>query len=296
MTNMSVLEQVSESMAEAVARGGAGVARIEGRCSRASAVVFGGDGLLVTAAHALEGSESVEVTLGDGRTLTAKVLGTDRGTDLAVLKVDATDLAAPEWSDTAQVKVGHLVLTLGRPGRNPRATLGMVSAVGEGYRTMAGGTIDRYIEVDGSLPRGFSGGALADTSGRLLGMNTAGLGRGGGTIPTETLRRMVPELAANGKVGRGYLGVEVVPGRLPEGLVEAAGQRRGLLVAALEPGGPAETGGLLQGDLLLAVDGQRVERPGDLVAVLGGRVRASVTVRIIRAGEPKEVVLTTGAR
>lgn len=293
---MSVFEQVSESMAEAAARGGAGVARVEGRCSSASATVFSADGLLVTAAHALEGREGVDVTLADGRTLAAKVLGHDRGTDLAVLKVDATDLAAPEWRDTAAVKVGHLVLTLGRPGRSARATLGMVSAVGDGYRTMAGGTIDRYVEVDGSLPRGFSGGALADTSGRLLGMNTAGLGRGGGTIPTETLRRMVPELAANGKVGRGYLGVEVVPGRVLESLAEAAGQRRGLLVAAVEPGGPAEAGGLLLGDLLLSLDGQRVERPGDLVAVLSGRVRAAVTVRLIRAGEPKEIVLTTGSR
>ncbi|MDO9020230.1 MAG: trypsin-like peptidase domain-containing protein [Deltaproteobacteria bacterium] len=293
---MSVLEEVSESMAAAVARGGAAVARLEGRCSAASAVVFGGDGLLVTAAHTLEGREVVDVALGDGRTLSAKVLGHDRGADLAVLKVDATDLSAPEWADTASVKVGHLVLTLGRPGRSARATLGMVSAVGEGYRTMAGASIDRYIEVDGSLPRGFSGGALADTAGRLLGMNTAGLGRGGGTIPTETLRRMVPELAAHGKIGRGYLGVEVVPGRVSEGLVEAVGQRRGLLVAALEPGGPGESGGLLLGDLLLGVDGQRVERPGDLVAVLGGRVRATVTVRLIRAGDPKELTLTTGAR
>ena len=135
---MSVLEQVSESMAEAVARGGVSVARIEGRCSSASAVVFSGDGLLVTAAHAVEGREGVEIALGDGRTLAAKVLGRDRGTDLAVLKVDATDLASPEWSDTTQVKVGHLVLTLGRPGRTARATLGMVSAVGDAYRTMAG--------------------------------------------------------------------------------------------------------------------------------------------------------------
>lgn len=293
---MSVFDQVSESMAEAVARGGAGVARVEGRCSRASAVVFGGDGLLVTAAHALEGSAEVEVGLGDGRTLQAKVLGHDRGTDLAVLKVDATDLPASEWADTAAVKVGHLVLTLGRPGRGARATLGMVSAVGDGYRTMAGGTIDRYIEVDGSLPRGFSGGALADSRGRLLGMNTAGLGRGGGTIPTETLRRLVPALATSGRVERGYLGVEVLPGRVPEALAEAAAQRRGLLVAALEPGGPAEAGGLLQGDLLLAVDGQRVERPGDLVAALDGRVKVAVAFRIIRAGEPREVVLTTGAR
>ena len=293
---MSVLEQVSESMAEAVARGSAGVARVEGRCSAASAVVFGGDGLLVTAAHALDGRESVTVAFGDGRTLEAKVLGHDRGTDLAVLKVEATDLVASEWTDTGAVKVGHLVLTLGRPGRSARATLGMVSAVGEAYRTMAGGTIDRYIEVDGSLPRGFSGGALADTAGRLLGMNTAGLGRGGGTIPTETLRRMVSELAANGTVGRGYLGVEVVPGRVAESLVEAAGQRRGLLVAALEPQGPAESGGLLLGDLLLAVDGQRVERPGDLVAVLRGRVRATISLRIIRAGEAREVALVTGAR
>ncbi len=293
---MSDLEQVSESMAAAVARGGASVARVDGRCSSSSAVVFGGEGWLVTAAHALEGRESLEVALGDGRTLPAKVLGRDRGTDLAVLKVDATDLPSPEWSDTAGVKVGHLVLTLGRPGKSARATLGMVSAVGDGFRTMAGGSIDRYIEVDGSLPRGFSGGALANARGQLLGMNTAGLGRGGGTIPTETLRRMVPELAANGKVGRGYLGVEVVPGRVSEALVEAAGQRRGLLVAALEPGGPAETGGVLLGDLLLALDGQPVERPGDLVAALDGRVRASVTVRVVRAGELKELRLSTGAR
>jgi len=293
---MSDLEQVSESMAAAVARGGASVARVDGRCSSSSAVVFGNEGWLVTAAHALEGREALEVAFGDGRTLPAKVLGRDRGTDLAVLKVEATDLPAPEWSDTAGVRVGHLVLTLGRPGKSARATLGMVSAVGDGYRTMAGGSIDRYIDVDGSLPRGFSGGALADARGYLLGMNTAGLGRGGGTIPTETLRRMVPELATNGKVGRGYLGVEVVPGRVSESLVEAAGQRRGLLVAALEPGGPAEAGGLLVGDLLLALDGQPVERPGDLVGALDGRVRASVTVRVVRAGELKELLLTTGAR
>ena len=292
----SVLEQVSESMADAVARGGAAVARVEGRCAAASAVVFGAEGLLVTAAHALEGRDAVDVALGDGRALRARVLGHDRGTDLAVLKVDATDLAPNEWSDTASVRVGQLVLTLGRPGRSARATLGMVSAIGESYRTMGGGTIDRYLDVDGSLPRGFSGGALADVGGRLLGMNTAGLGRGGGTIPTETLRRLVPELAAHGTVGRGYLGIEVVPGRVPDGRVEGAGQRRGLLVAALEPGGPGEAGGLLVGDLLLAVDGQAVERPGDLVAALAGRVRIAVALRLLRAGEPKELTLTTGAR
>lgn len=293
---MSDLEQISESMAAAVARGGASLARIEGRCSAASAVVFSADGLLVTAAHALEGRESVDVVLGDGRTLAAKVVGHDRGTDLAVLKVDATDLPAPEWADTAGVKVGHFVLTLGRPGKNPRATLGLVSAVGEAYRTMAGGTIDRYIDVDGSLPRGFSGGALADARGRLLGMNTAGLGRGGGTIPTETLQRLVPALAAHGKIGRGYLGVEVVPGRVSDALATTLGQRRGLLVAALEPGGPAEKGGLLLGDLVLSIDGQKVERPGDLVAALDGRVTASVVVKVVRAGEAKDVTLTTGAR
>ena len=290
------VQVLSEALAAAVESAGASVVRVEGRCAAASGVVWSAEGAVVTASHALGRAEGLTVTLPDGRAVKAVVAGRDAGTDVAVLRVEATGLAAPRWSEGAGLKVGHLVLPLGRPGRSVRATLGMVGALGGGFRSAAGAQIDRYLEVDASLPRGFSGGPLVDTSGAFLGMNTAALTRAGGTVPYATLRRVADELLAHGAVGRGYLGVSVFPARVPEALREAAGVARGLVVVGLDEASPAARDGLMVGDVLVAVDGHAVEGRGDLLAALDGRVKAAVTVRLIRAGAVVERPVTTGAR
>ncbi len=291
---MSSLQDISEALAAVVESVGPAVARVELGCGAASAIAWDTPGVFVTSAHGLGDHGDVSIALGDGRTATAKVVGHDRGTDVAVLRADDLGAVPVRWTDTTEARVGHVVLALGRPGRTVRATFGLVSALGDGYRTMAGGTVDRYVEVDGSLHRGFTGGPLVDAQGRVLGMNTSRLQRGGATVPTETLRRIVPELLAGGSARRGVLGVEVVPGRVPEALAATLGQSRGLLVAALQPDGPAARGGLHVGDLLLAIDGLATTHPGELAAALGRRSGVEVTLKLVRVGAPLELRLVTG--
>ncbi len=287
---------LSDVLADAVAAAGGSVARVDGRCGGTTGTVWSADGVVVAAHHAVDRDEDLTVTLGDGRVLPATVAGRDPGTDIVVLRVAATDLPAPRWSDGEGLRVGHLALVLGRPGKTVRATLGIVSALGETFRTPAGARIDRYLEVDASLPRGYSGGPLVDTTGAVLGINSAAVVRGGITVPTVTLRRVVGEILASGRVGRGYLGVGVYPVRLPDARVTAAGQRGGLVVVSLESGGPAEAAGFLVGDVLLGLDGTPLERPGDLTAALDGRSGVETTAQLLRAGAPTALKVTPGAR
>ena len=165
-----------------------------------------GDGIVVTAAHTLHRDEGLRIGTAEG-THAATLVGLDPGTDVAVLRVDGA-LPAPKWRD-GEPRVGELVLALGRPNGGIRATLGIVSFVGGARQTAQGGRIDRWLEVDGTLPPGFSGGPLVDADGAVLGMNTSSLARGGGTVPVATLRRVVDGILAHGQVRRGWLGVEI---------------------------------------------------------------------------------------
>lgn len=292
---MSDLSNLSDLLAAAVERAAPSVVRVDLRCGATSGLVARADGLVVTAHHALDRDE-VEVLLHDGRTARGTLRGRDPGTDLALLQLDARDLAEPAWADDAALKVGHLVAPLGRPGRSVRATLGMVSGLGDGYRTLAGGSIDRRIDVDGSLPRGFSGGPLIDARGAVVGVNTAALLRGGTTIPAATVRRVVDALAAHGRIAKGFLGVGAHPVRLPTELAATAKQALGLLLTAVDADSPAAKGGLLLGDIVLSVDGHATERPTDLVALLSTRASVSITVSLVRGGEARTVELVTGER
>jgi S1-C subfamily serine protease len=172
----------------------------------------------------------------------------------------------------------------------------MVASLRDAIRTAHGGTLDAHIDVDGSLPRGFSGGPLLGPRGGALGMNTAALVRGGVTVPTRTLRRVIPALLQDGNLGRGYLGVGVHPVRVPEAVAAEAPQRWGLMTVSLEPDGPAAQGGLHVGDVILSVDGVAVQHPGDLVSQLTGRGAQAVAVRLARAGAIVELALTAGRR
>jgi S1-C subfamily serine protease len=293
-----IANDLSSRLVAVVERAAPSVVRVEGRRRGASSgVVFAADSV-VTAHHCLEWDDGIRVGLADGTTVTAVVVGRDPTTDLALLKVQGSALAAPAWADPADVKVGHLVLGLSRPDRSVRAGLGIVAAAGDAWRTPAGGRIDRYIETDLGLHSGFSGGLVVDASGRALGLKTAGLVRGAPlVVPPSTVRRVVEALTAHGHVRRGFLGVGTMPVRLGPEQEKALGQPAALLVTSVQPDTAAARAGVLLGDALLAFDGHVLNRPGDLFARLDeDAIGRSVPLRLLRAGTVKDVVAQVGTR
>ena len=295
-----VLTSLSNSLAETVAAAGQQVVRVEGRRRLpGSGIIWSAAGVIVTAHHVLEQDENIQVGLADGRTLAATLVGRDPSTDLAVLRVAATDLATPTWAEPEDLKVGHLVLALGRPGQSVRATLGIISALGGSWRTPTGGTLDRYVQSDVTMYPGFSGGPMIAASGQPLGINSSALLRGGVTltIPTPTVRRVVEALLAHGHIRRGYLGIGAQTIQLPEAIGQQLNQETGLLLVSVETDSPAEQAKLFLGDTLLTLDGAPVRHLDDLLGLLtGDRVGQSVAARILRGGQLQEISLTIGER
>jgi S1-C subfamily serine protease len=294
-----ILSDLSDALAAMVEAVGPGVVSVEARRRLpGSGIVWSPDGVIVTAHHVVESDENISVGLADGRSVAAKLAGRDPTTDLAVLRAEATGLKPPAWADADSLKVGHLVLALGRPGKTVMATLGVVSALGESWRTPAGGQLDHYLQTDVVMYPGFSGGPLVDADGKVLGLNTSALLRGISlAVPASTLRRVTETLLAHGRVRRGYLGVGSQPVRLPSALARQLDQETGLLLVSVEPGSPAEQGGLLLGDVIVALAGQSIRHMDDLLAGLSGdQVGASVSLRIVRGGKVQEMKVVIGER
>ena len=294
-----ILSDLSDALAAMVEAVGPGVVSVEARRRLpGSGIVWSPDGVIVTAHHVVESDENIGVGLADGRSVAAKLVGRDPTTDLAVLRAEATGLKPPAWAEADSLRVGHLVLALGRPGKAVMATLGVVSALGESWRTPAGGLLERYLQTDVVMYPGFSGGPLVDAGGKVLGLNTSALLRGISlTVPASSLRKAVETLLAHGRVRRGYLGVGSQPVRLPPALARQLDQETGLLLVSVEPGSPAEQGGLLLGDVIVALEGQPIRHMDDLLAGLSGdRVGASVPVRIVRGGTVQELKVVVGER
>ena len=296
---MTVLENLSEGLAAAVEEASPYVAQVDGRRRLpASGIVWSAEGIVVTAHHVLEREENITVGLHGGGSADAELVGRDPTTDLAVLRADASGLEAPHWGEPDGLRVGHLVLGLGRPGKSVRATMGVVSALGEAWRTPAGGKVDRYVQTDLAMYPGFSGGPLVDTQRRVVGLNTSMLLRGATiALPVPTIRQVVESILTHGKVRRGYLGVGTYPARLPEGLAQQAGQETGLLISSVEPGSPADSGGLLLGDVMVAIEGHPTRAIHELQAVLGAdSLGKAVAVRIARGGQLRDVRVAIGER
>jgi S1-C subfamily serine protease len=293
-----IAKSLSEELAQDVERSGASVVRVAGRRGPSSGIVWSREGVIVTAHHALEWDEGVEVSLPDGAALPATVVGRDPTTDIAALRVAASDLAVPAWADAETTRVGQVVLAVSRPGRSVRASLGIVSVRGDSWRTPAGGRLDHYLQTDIARHPGFSGSLLAAAGGAAIGLNTSGLLRGTTlAVTASTLRRVMEALLAHGQVRRGYLGLGTYPVRLPAELERAVGQDLALLIVSVEPDSPAARAGLKLGDALAVFDGHHVRHPSDLLPLLDGeRIGAEVPVRIVRAGEVKDVRLTVGTR
>jgi S1-C subfamily serine protease len=290
----------TEILTGLVANHGDRLVRIESPRHRgATGILLGRGDLVLTTSHAVPHDDAIGVGLPDGSTALATLAGRDHATDLALVKLPAAAPAAPALAirDAAALRVGEVVLALARPGQSVRAALGILGVVGGEFRTHQGGSIERWVELDRDLPRGFSGGLVLDLEGAVVGVATRSLVRGAAmALPGGTVARVLAQLEAHGHVPHGWLGIGVVPVRLPRPLADAEGQRAGIVVVGLEDDGPASKAGLQVGDVLLRIDDEQVDSPMALRAALQGRASRDVTIHMLRAGSAIDLAATTGTR
>lgn len=289
----------SEGLADLVEWISPVVVRVDGRRRRSGSGVVFAPGMVLTASHVLEREEDLSVATHDGRTLGASFAGRDRATDLAVMRVEDLEMEAA-IPVKREARVGELALTVGRTRRNqgPKASLGIVSAVGGPLRGRWGMRLERYVQTDAAPYPGLSGGPLVGARGDVLGVVTTGLARGASLgIPAELAWRVAGTLLEKGSIRRGYLGLLSQPVRLPDSQGADLGQRIGLLVGGVEDGSPAGNGGLMLGDILMKLDGHPVEDTEDLLALLTSEmVGREVPVQVLRGGEAKTLHVTVGER
>lgn len=298
------LRAVSDGLAAAVEKVGASVVALNARPRVPTSGVVWREGVVVSTNHTVQRDEEITVMLPAGGEAPATLVGRDPSTDLAVLRVEgaaAAGLKAAEVGDADALRVGHLVLAVGRVGlRGVSAGLGIVGAAGGAWRTGRGGEIDRFLRLDLGIFLGFSGGALADAGGRVVGVNTSAQARGGAmTIPASTVTRVVEALLQRGHIARGYLGIGTsYPVRLPEKMREELGlpAPTGLIILSVDADGPAGRAGLLLlGDVLVALDDAPTRDIGDVQAALSGeRVGQGVKATIVRGGAKLDVEIIVG--
>ncbi len=300
-TATGALASFSNALADAVETSGASVVTVNARRRMpATGIVWSGDGLIVSASHVVERDDDITVTLPDGSTAAATLLGRDQGTDIALLRVERQDLT-PVPRTTSEPRPGHIVLAIGRPGQGGlMASLGVISLIGGQWRNDQGVNVESFIRSDAAMLPGFSGGSLIDSSGNVLGLNSSTLGRRGGlTIPVAAVDTVVRALQSHGKVRRGFLGIGAQSVEINAGLRATVGidQERALVVVNVQPDGPAEQSGLLIGDVILAVGGEQVATVEQLQDHLtGDLVGRPVDVRLIRGGALVDRQVTAGER
>ena len=297
----NMLNALSHDLAHVVEQVSPSVVAVNARRHLSSSGVYWRDGIIVTAAHTIRRTDEISVIVASGQSVVATLAGVDPSTDLAVLKIDNPELSPPLFGDAAQLKVGHVVLAVGRGAqRGLNATLGIVGVLSGSWRTWRGGLIDQFIGLDLVLHPGAAGGPLTDSHGRVLGINTLGLSRSMAlTIPVSTVNRVVTHLLEKGHMGLGYLGLGMRPIPLPENLKSTLNLSAdsGLIVVTVEPDGPGSKAGVLFGDVIVALEGTAVSNIRDLQAFLEPEsVGKTIPVSIIRGGKPIEINVTIGER
>lgn len=296
----SILVELSDALADAAETAGRATVLVNARRRiPASGVLFKTD-LILTADHAVEKEEDITVILDDKAEVPAKVAGRDAGTDLAVLRLERAAGAAAEAAKSP-ARLGQIALALARPSREGiEASLGTVSAIGGPVRTGRGGMLEKYIRTDSIPYPGFSGGPLVAADGTILGINTSGLSNGAAlTIPADIAWKTGETLAARGKITRGYLGIRSQAVEIPTASQDALGRRQaaGLLVVSVERDSPASQGGLMVGDILVAVGGGPVLLHDELFARLNGDLAGKATpIEILRGGQPRTLSIVVGER
>lgn len=273
-----------------------------------SGVIVRPDGYIVTNNHVVANATSLRVTLSDGRQFTAKTVGTDPQSDIAVVKIDAANLPVLPFANSDNARVGDIVFAIGNPfGEEHTVTMGIVSA---DHRSLqGGGHIQNFIQTDAAINPGNSGGALINAQGQMIGMNTMILtggsmmgGEGGNigigfAIPSNMTKHVMDQLIKSGKVSRGYIGVSLQP--LDAGLAKQFGLNsdKGALIAQVEPNQPGAKAGLKPGDVIVAINGQKVEGINDTtLKVIDHSPGSTITLDIVRDGKHMKVPVTLTAR
>ncbi len=300
-TASGVLASLSDGLANAVQRAGRSVVAVHGRRRFPASGLAWREDQVVTASHVLERDSDLSITSPDGAQHPARIVGRDSGSDLAILAVQGASLQPIERGIGASLSAGHLVLAVGRPGTpEPIASFGAVSSVGGAWRTAQGGLLEAYIRADVALLPGLSGGALVDVSGNVVGLLSAQLAGGDPVaIPIDAVDGVVKRILTGGSLRRAYLGVSTQAVELQDVLRLRLGleQTAGLMLLGIEPGAPAERAGLFLGDILLAIGDRTVEDGEALQMALGPDVVGrSVTIRLIRGGDLREVSLVPAPR
>ena len=297
----NIFTELSDAMANVAERAGSYTVLVDARRRfPASGIAFAKD-MILTAGHVVEREEDIKILLGDGKELTARLVGRDPGTDLAVLKLDSAS-ASPATLAKSPARVGQFVLALGRPSASGiESSFGTVNKIGGPVRTGRGGMLEQYIKTDIVSYPGFSGGPLINGEGELFGINTSGFGMGGEaiTIPTDVAWKVAETLAKHGKIQRGFIGIRSQTVNLSTDVQSQLNreQETGLLVVGIEKDSPAEKAGMMIGDILVGVAGVAVEHHDELFTRLSGDVVGKPTLmEVLRGGVLQSLNVVVGER
>lgn len=292
---VSVVERVGPAVVSIGVKKRARSPRLE-REGAGSGMIIAPDGFILTNSHVVEGAEEVEVSLTDGRTLSAGIVGSDPATDLAVVRAGAGNLPAAELGDSNSLRVGQLAIAIGNPlGFQSTVSTGVVSALGRALRGQSGRLIENVIQTDVPLNPGNSGGPLVDSRARVIGINTASIFMAQGisfAVPVNTARWVVGELVTQGRVKRAYLGIAGQARPISRRIQRQfeLGAATAVEVVSTEKQGPAYQAGLREGDLIIAVEGKGVASVDDIHRILTGWPAGAVLgLTILRKDEQLQV-------
>jgi len=293
----NTLAALSDQIASIVDRAAPSAVQVHGRRRPVSGVAYAKD-IIITNARALGRSDAVKVNAADGRSADGELAGWDPATGLAAIKVEGLGLT-PFARATGAPRPGHIAIAIGRSWSNAvTASAGIVAVVGGPLRTGHGRQIDQIIRVTAPMHGGFAGGAVLDAAGQLIGIGTAAEIRGlAVVIPAEIAWKSIAYVLEHGRPKSGFLGIAGQAVRLPERQRDGSVRDRALLVVDVNPGGPAESGGVIVGDVILDVDTQPVRSTDDLLALLTTeRVGRDVALRVLRGGTATDLTVTIGER